>query len=245
MMGKFCYGCITLTGSVREENQDNYLLYSVCGQEIYSAAAKDEELKRGCSERGVFAVFDGIGGGNDGGRASEICAEYLLENAERLMTAPSEMMDILIEMNGQVCGYSAERKLGVCGTTAAVVLADGGRIYASNVGDSRIYHFRTGLTQISADHVMSYHGRRALTQFVGIPENELCIEPHLCTTQLEDGAGLLICSDGLTDMVDEARIAEILMGDGSADEKCGRLADEALAAGGRDNITIIVLEWNG
>ena len=245
MMGKFCYGCITLTGKIREENQDNFLLYSVCGWEVFSATAADEELLNGSGEKGVFAVFDGIGGGCDGGRASEICAEYLSENAERLMAVPSEIMGVFKEMNRNVCNYAAEKKLGLCGSTSAVIITDGKRIYAANVGDSRIYHFRTGLTQISADHAMNCRGKRMLTQYVGIPEDEMIIEPDLCSVQIDKGAGLLICSDGLTDMVSEARIAEILAGGGSAGEKCGRLADEALAAGGRDNITIVVLEWNG
>lgn len=214
------------------------------GNDICSGTSKNEEIFiQGNCERGVFAVFDGIGGGSDGKAASKICSEYLLENSDRVFEMPAEIIDVFTEMNDKVCDYTKENKLYVCGSTASAVVAADDRIYASNLGDSRIYYFKSGLNQLSVEHTILHNGKRALTQYAGIPYEELVVEPHFCSAVAEQNVQVLICSDGLTDMVSEKRITEILSENCVTLDKCRKLADEALLNGGRDNITIILLEW--
>lgn len=243
-MERYSYACISLTGNVRNENQDRYLCLYHSGNKYSSViSGESENVVSGICEKGIFAVFDGIGGGSDGEKAAEICAEYLAENADRVIKKPSDIIDVYTEVNGSVCNYANKKKLSVCGTTAATVIVQEDMIYISNIGDSRIYFSDKGLNLVSVEHISVFNNKRLLTQFIGIPEDEMIIEPHFCAMPKKEKSRLLICSDGLTDMVEESKIAEILSGNETVDKKCCRLADEAITAGGRDNITIIVLEW--
>ena len=124
-----------------------------------------------------------------------------------------------------------------------------GVAYIANIGDSRVYGFRNGrINQLSSDHTdevlmkeQGITGRKPhLTQYLGIDPDELCLEPFIKSYRYEEGDRFLICSDGVTDMVDENLITEIVNRSSTPEIAVQRLIKEAKNNGGKDNITAIV-----
>jgi protein phosphatase len=116
-------------------------------------------------------------------------------------------------------------------------------IYTCNLGDSKIYRCdNKNLTQISKDHVIDIFNDRKppLSQFLGIPESEFIIEPYITHGAYNDGDLYLICSDGLTDMISENMIKNILAENKDVKICVDILLEKALANGGTDNITVIL-----
>lgn len=235
------YWCVSHIGNVRSVNQDN-LVYNrsflpinkekrsepICGKE----AAKDLF---------ILGVFDGLGGEECGEVASYIAAK----TAAEIKPKKNPALDILAYhslANQKICDYAVKNSVSAMGTTAAMLTFTEKKIILSNVGDSRVYRFDGDeLKQLSVDHVsVSAFGMKPpLSQNLGIPPTEMIIDPYLLELPYKDNDLYLICSDGLTDMVKNEEIAEILKNElpGDAIES---LLSKALKAGGRDNITIIL-----
>jgi S-DNA-T family DNA segregation ATPase FtsK/SpoIIIE len=148
---------------------------------------------------------------------------------------------------------------GRMGTTVALLCVFHGKIHLYNIGDSRIYHFRRGkLEQLSEDHTPVFcavkmglmtkeqarkHPHRSkLTQHLGIAEKEMIVKPFRKTVKPKENDVFLLCSDGLTDMVDDAGIENMLRLQNNADGAVKALIDTALENGGRDNICIILIK---
>ena len=117
--------------------------------------------------------------------------------------------------------------------------------YVCNVGDSRAYRLRDGeFLQLSCDHVEKRPGRdqkkAALTQHLGFGSEEIEIEPYIAKGELKRGDTYLLCSDGLSDMLTNFEITDIMLGCEDAEDCVRQLIDSALQHGGRDNITAIV-----
>ena len=116
-----------------------------------------------------------------------------------------------------------------------------------NVGDSRGYLLRDGrLEMVSRDHVPEVGGTRggrshAVTQSLGGTYTRRRLNPHLSSTTLGRGDVVLLCSDGLTDLVDDGQIAALLRSDSNC--PATDLVEAALVAGGRDNVSVIVLAF--
>ena len=141
------------------------------------------------------------------------------------------------------------------GTTLTVALSLGPDLTVAHVGDSRVYLLRRGalhrltrdhtlaqeladLGEIPAGDVATHRLRHVLTQAIGVWEAGG--EPEVRRFRLADGDRLLLCTDGLTEMVDDATIAAELGRDRSAADIGQALIDLALARGGRDNVTVVV-----
>jgi len=137
-----------------------------------------------------------------------------------------------------------------------VVLVQKGRAFVGNLGDSRVYRLRRGrLVQISRDHSVvaelmaagrigpdqaaDHEAQGQLTHYVGMEEEP---EPYIRSFALRGGDRLLLCTDGLTDAVDEGGIRGILRAMDEPQVACERLIGAANAAGGPDNITVIVVD---
>ena len=152
-------------------------------------------------------------------------------------------------MNNKVLEYAEKEHIGSMGSTAAMVFASGRNLYAANLGDSRIFQFSgRGLSQVSEDHVLSggFLGKAPLTQFLGLSEEEgFLLEPSVRKLKASAGEWVLICSDGLTDMVAEEKIASRIEEGSEAKEIVRLLLEDALENGGRDNITILLLKISG
>ena len=235
------YCCICDRGNIREKNQDNF----VCGGAILPAAnhGTPEPLTGSLpsGEGPLFGVFDGMGGEQEGEKAAFLAAQAASE-AKFGGDPVKDLRGLCLEANRRVCDYAESHRVSSMGTTAAMVRFMDEGVYACNLGDSRIFRFHAGaLRQISQDHVLPAPKSKKppLLQYLGIPETELLLEPGLSFQRPDPGDRYLICSDGLTDMLTPEEIARCLE---EPDVKAAaeRLAREAMGAGGRDNLTVLL-----
>ena len=222
-------------GRARERNEDSFLV-----------------------QEPLFAVADGMGGHRGGNVASSLAVKTLSSidlSAEGLAASLEERVK---QANRRVLEQgAADRELRGMGTTLTAVLADGERAYVAHVGDSRAYLLRDGnLQQLTEDHTLvqrmvregklsaeeagNHPQRSILTRALGVEEN-LSVEQ--LTMDLHAGDRLILCTDGLTSMVDRENIQEILEAESDPQAASERLVDAANAAGGDDNITVIVLDF--
>jgi protein phosphatase len=210
----------------------------------------------------VFAVADGMGGHAAGDVASDAVVTRLAAIAESGFVEPEAVVEALREATVDISHAIDERELGV-GTTvtgAALTLHDGHPYWAVfNVGDSRLYLFEHNvITQVTVDHSVvqelvtaglisandaEHHpDSNVVTRAVGFNTEPL---PDFWLLPVARGSRLLLCSDGLTREVTELRLRLHLAAGLDAQETALALVDAALAAGGRDNVTAIVVDVLG
>ncbi|MCI8489807.1 MAG: serine/threonine-protein phosphatase [Lachnospiraceae bacterium] len=240
--------CISHMGRIRGNNEDNFYFN---GQSLMAEHESMPEPVTGVfssSEKIAVAVFDGMGGENAGETASYAAAEAFRKICRQTKISKTGLLQMMRTLNVQVCKKAEEEKLGQIGTTATILYFYADYAYIANVGDSPAYILRNGrLKQISEKHtneeLLRLSGLKnrtpALTQFLGIAEEELYLEPYLAGVELEAGDICLLCSDGLTDMVTKENIQAILSNHMSSRHMVTTLLETALQHGGRDNITII------
>ena len=255
------YSACSEMGRVRSNNEDN--LY--CGGVILTPETRETPfaLSGEAAAPCLFAVCDGMGGQEEGEFASFAAASLLPELEEALKTAPPEKTGRLVQeyvtkANKLICDRMSEKSVRI-GTTLVLVIVTEEVILPYNIGDSRIYEYTGGkLSQISRDHTLtmqkvrmgvlteeeakSDRDRNKLTRYLGVFEDEMVMEAEaLPALPLTERRRLLLCSDGLTDLVNNDRIEEILQSAATC-EAAGLLVAEALEAGGKDNVTCIVIE---
>ena len=148
------------------------------------------------------------------------------------------------EANEAICRYADRSGIGSMGTTAVMLAFADKEITLCNIGDSKAFRFDgETLQQLSVDdYALSAYGRKPpLSQNLGIPADEFAIEPHIMKAPCCAGDIYLLCSDGLTDMVSAQEIRRILSeSEQDMNAAAEKLLQEALDAGGRDNITILL-----
>ena len=182
--------------------------------------------------RRLFVVADGLGGHPAGDVASRLAVEVVAEELEVDVSGDGlmqRMSDVLDEANQAVVsvGRDDASKRGM-GTTAVVahLSEDEQLLTLAHVGDSRAYVLRDGeLLQATHDHVTDNMFGRTLTQAIGSVDG---IDPEAAEIPLAPGDRILLCTDGLTDMLDDEEIAEVLTGDCDPDECCDELVERAL-----------------
>ena len=236
------YACICNTGKVRRNNEDNYYCGGHIREDIYS---NDESVVAGTvasDTNELFAVFDGMGGEACGEVASFVAASHS-ELFARDRAAFEEYLYELAELlNEKVREETEERSLVMMGTTAAMLQLSHDDIYVLNAGDSRIYKLAShSLRRISQDHIVPAYGGKALTKFIGMPDGS-ALSPYIAMGKYKAGDLYLLCTDGVTDMLTDAEIESILDDRLSSQELCRSLVEAALARGGVDNVTAIVLK---
>lgn len=251
-----CFG-LCHCGAKRLENQDNIFVNQ---KYIISPQEAPFTVKDKCND-GALAVFDGMGGEKYGADAAIIGASILDVFFPRLLQVSLAEQkglvdEYLAEANEAICEMSKARGGGMGSTIALLCLKDNVAGFY-NVGDSAGYLFRAGqLQKMTHDHTVEQQkidmgvlsedekkrdsDRNRLTQHLGIPPDEMVISPHHSEVQLEDGDLLLLCSDGLTDMLSYNEIAEILQHCSDVKETVHELSKRALKNGGKDNISVIV-----
>ncbi len=245
---EYAYACHM--GKVRNNNEDNFWC---CGETLAEEHQGIDHVGTGCvpqSDLPLLAVFDGMGGESCGEVASYLaaqsCGDFYRKNKRKLREDPRNFLEeACAEMNRAVCGYSRENRIQSMGTTAALLAFGRDGVFGCNLGDSRIYQARNGqFRQISSDHVLGgmMFGKAPLIQFVGIPEESMKLEPSIVREESAAGIRYLICSDGITDMLADGEIADILAREVPVEETVGILLDRALKKGGRDNATLILCE---
>lgn len=206
----------------------------------------------------LFLVADGMGGHKAGEFASRFVVETIVstilkskeENAiailkEAIMTANQllkEYADTHCEMQGM-------------GTTIVAATIEQGHLIVANVGDSRLYVAGSEIRQVTKDHSLvqemvrlgemdeeiarTHPDKNIITRAVGVAAT---VEPDFFEVGVCPGQHILLCSDGLTNMVDNRQILEILNGDGTLTQKAETLIELANQNGGKDNITVILIE---
>jgi len=202
----------------------------------------------------LFAVADGMGGAQAGEVASRIAAEAFEPAERRDEPAEAFLREIAQAANRQINSLAQhDATRSGMGTTLTAALVDGDEISIGHVGDSRAYRLRDGeLKLLTSDHSLVEELRRQgrltdqqaedhpqrsiITRALG-PEPEVEVDTMTYAARPDDV--YLICSDGLTTMIKEARVREILVESDSLDAATETLVGEANAAGGRDNITVV------
>ena len=207
----------------------------------------------------LFVVADGMGGHNAGDFASRYGVSVLVETVRKDKNFnPVKVMRNAIEAaNREVFSQSRnDPSMAGMGTTMVVCTVVGGYAYIANVGDSRLYLAGSdSMTQITQDHSLiaemvrlgeltpeegrNHPDKNIITRAVGTNEE---VKIDFFDVKLETGDQILMCSDGLSNMVEDQRIFEILKGEDTEADKAQVLVDEANANGGRDNIAVIVVE---
>lgn len=238
------YACISHIGKRRRMNQDNFLC---CG--VYVSPEQPSPLHLpltgtiSSAQTTLFGVFDGMGGEERGEMASYLAARAASRTP--LSEEPVVVLNAVCQnANRDICEFVSQNGLGTCGTTAAMLLLEPEHLTACNIGDSKIFHLtEQHLVQISEDHLsLAPAGVKApLSQCLGIPPEELTLCPHYDTLDYGVGDKYLLCSDGLTDMVPLAEIEHILSVL-PPEEAAQVLLQRALDYGGKDNITLLILQ---
>lgn len=210
-------------------------------------------------QKNLYLVADGMGGCNAGEVASSTAISAFveaMENAENGETL-DKMMNAVAECNKKVYQKSRENiEFLDMGTTLVAVTIENGKMFVVHVGDSRVYLFReNNLQQITTDHsyVMElvkigsitreeaevHPKRNIITRAIGIRED---VEADTVIEDIKQGDKILLCTDGLSNMVSKAEMAKILIEQCSTEEKVKKLIALANEKGGLDNISLILIE---
>lgn len=227
------YAARTDVGNVREHNEDSYMAKSP-----------------------LFVVADGMGGHEAGEVASKIAVDTMAAHAPKGPN-PEALADAVIEANAAVLrgAQNGTGKPGM-GTTLTAVTVFDDEVTVAQVGDSRAYLLHDGaLQRITRDHSLMaelieqgrlteeearFHPQRSvITRALGSDPN---MQPDTFTLQVEDGDRLMLCSDGLSSMVADDIIEAIMRQHVGPAQACDALVNEALASGGLDNVTVVIID---
>jgi protein phosphatase len=266
-------GALSHQGRVRSNNEDHYLVARLSRTfESLMTNVPDGDVPKQAHESGYgMLVADGMGGMAAGEVASRLAIQTMVqivlevpnwillvdELSEPELTA--RVSEYFQEIDSQISKQQAtDPSLAGMGTTMTLAYSLGAEAFIGHVGDSRAYLFRDGNTQqLTQDHThvqrlvsagaitrqqaATHRLRGVLTQAIGGQSGQLRVEVH--RLQLREGDRLLLCTDGLTDMVPEASIAEALARSRSAQQICQDLVDLALNAGGKDNVSVCLAHY--
>ncbi len=233
---------ITDVGRVRSINQDY----------VFASDAPVGKLPN------LFVVADGMGGHNAGDRASSYAVEVFLNNVRREKEKnPVKVIRRSIEKaNAKVFeeARSQEKYKGM-GTTMVAATVVGDTLYVANVGDSRLYLIKDGIRQITRDHSLveeiiraggltreearSHPDKNVITRAVGV---EKTVAIDFFDVTVKQGDKLLLCTDGLSNMLTDEQIGRIIEGESDLQTAGEQLVAEANRGGGYDNITALLVK---
>jgi PPM family protein phosphatase len=247
-MAENFYG-ITNTGRIRDNNEDTFLA---------------ETLPNGWI---VACVIDGVGGYEGGEVAAAIARETIREALQQPSFDPVKTLrESLLQANKNIYDEKLRHRgkdQMACVLTIALVDVESNQFYYAHVGDTRLYLLRDqSLVKVTKDHsfvgFLEDSGRLSEKEAMAHPKrNEinkaLGFDPQidLRSDYIETGQSpflpgdmLLLCSDGLSDLVNRSEITSVLLSPTSLQEKCQALVDAANIAGGKDNITVVIVHNN-
>ena len=241
--------CSSSVGKVRRNNEDNFLFDGTCLPQDNRGQLPPLNLYGAFEGDKYMAVFDGMGGMDYGEVASATAAESIKQLTQNGNFQPEDLENACLQASRAV--RDAQTALGShnVGTTPAMLCFHNDQVHAVNVGDSRIFGLRGDrLVQISVDHTDEAYmkakgivGRKPrLTQYLGMDPGQVRLEPYLTKGVVQAGDVYLVCSDGLTDMLDNDTIRQLLTVSGTASACVENLIGAALEKGGHDNVTVIV-----
>lgn len=234
--------CLTDIGKLRSMNQDF----------VYASQQPVGNLHN------LFIVADGMGGHNAGDYASRCAVETMVDyigNAKE--KKPIRLLSAAVQAaNREVYKRSMEdRSLAGMGTTLVACTVMGDSLYVVNVGDSRLYIVEDEIDQITKDHSLveemvrngqlekedarNHPDKNVITRAIGMRDR---VQTDLFDVGLHEKDRCLLCSDGLTNMVEDEQILRIIREAGSLEEAARELKDTANRNGGSDNISVILIE---
>jgi serine/threonine protein phosphatase PrpC len=264
---------VTDIGRVRSSNEDQFLIAELTKTMRILHTSLPEPRARLGDERGhLFLVADGMGGHRAGEHASALAVTAIEQftlntfkwffhsdgpDAQRVLT---QFQAALREADARVFEESVEHpELSGMGTTLTLAYCLDAQLCVVHVGDSRAYIFEGDqLHQITHDHtlmaemvargtlkpeeVKHHRLRNIITNVVGGNEEGVNVEAH--ALEVHAGDRLLLCSDGLTEMLSNDAIAATLRAEPDPQAVCAKLLAQANDAGGRDNITVLIVRFD-
>ncbi|HEY4590814.1 MAG TPA: protein phosphatase 2C domain-containing protein, partial [Thermoanaerobaculia bacterium] len=235
--------CLSDPGLARENNEDRVL----CDP-----------------ERGIYAVIDGVGGESGGEIAAQTAMEILQARLSRRTTDPSRLIREAIALANKQIWERAQANPALTGMSCVLTVAvvDDGQVTIGHVGDSRLYLLKPGkIKKVTRDHspvgaredtgeiseaeAMAHPRRNEIFRDVGSAPHEPDEEGFIDITRIafEPDAALLICSDGLSDLVTSQAILSTVEADAGHPKRAAQgLIDAANQAGGKDNVSVVLVE---
>jgi serine/threonine protein phosphatase PrpC len=261
---------LTDPGKVRENNEDHFLIARFDrSMQTLLTNLPSGHVPDQCGETAYgMLVADGLGGAAAGEVASRTAVSVLVDlvlqtpdwilrlDESLLREVRLRMQQRLQQVQQSLIEQARETPmLAGMATTLTLACSLGANLLLVHIGDSRAYLFRHDrLTRLTSDHtvaqsladrgkirpedVATHPWRHALTNALGGTEGRVYVEEH--TLPLADGDQVLLCTDGLTDLVQDEAIGEVLRSARTAADACRALVDRALKAGGKDNVTVIL-----
>lgn len=264
---------ITDRGTVRETNEDQFLIAELSkAMRVWQTSLPEPKLQRGEERAHLFLVADGMGGHQAGERASAIAVaaiEHFTLNTFRWFFAAdhtgaqavlSQFQSAVKAADARIAEEAAGHpELKGMGTTVTMAFHLGTQVCLVHAGDSRAYLHHAGeLLQLTRDHtlvaelvrkgsvreedVAAHPLRHVITNVVGGPEVGVRVEALAFT--VEAGDRVLLCSDGLTEMVTADAMAAVLKTEAEPEAAARQLLALAIAGGGRDNITVVIVRFD-
>lgn len=207
--------------------------------------------------KNLYIVADGMGGHRAGDKASSFAVNRFVELAKENENEDSFfiMKEVLTQVNRELIELAAsEEEFHGMGTTFVAATVDEEEISVVNIGDSRLYLYSDNLRQITLDHSLveellragqieksrakNHPQKNIITKALGA---SLSMEPDFFKVEWKTGDKVLLCSDGLSNMVDDDEIEEILAADSNEEKIVTQLIDQANYYGGLDNIATVII----
>ena len=243
------------TGTVRKKNQDNFYING----EFIEQYTQKHITADGSFDEGVFAVADGMGGESFGEVASNYAVSVLRDFKAENGGINDKNIDTYIEkVNNLICDEMTKRGQSI-GTTVAIANIKNDTASFYNVGDSKCFHYRNGaVKQMTKDHSVvanlveigvltpeqakADNRRHQLSQALGVFPDDFTISPFISEpVRLQPDDAIIICSDGLTDALDEGMIADIISNNKNPYNVSNELVFSAMHNGSKDNVTAVVI----
>lgn len=236
---------ITDRGAVRQQNQDAYYLDTLTDEQV------------------LCVVCDGMGGALAGNVASRLAVETFVENLRLgVETCPEPMVQELLSKAVTLANQAVYRRATTdlecrgMGTTLVAALARGRTVHILNIGDSRCYHVTgEGISKVTRDHSVvedlvergkltpeaarTHPQKNLITRALGAEEY---VPADYYQVQMGEGDAILLCSDGLSNMVSDQEILYEILHGGECESCCQRLLNIALSRGAPDNVTAILMQ---
>ena len=265
------YG-LTDPGRKRSHNEDQFLVATLSkALQVQHTSLPQEEVHYSGPQGHLFLVADGVGGNAAGEKASALAVSvienFVLDTLNWCLQLRSNAADALLaefrhalEQADHQLIHEAHRRpeLHGMGTTVTLAYCLGDQLFVAHVGDSRCYLLRRGLLyRLTHDHTLvaemvrrgvidaqeaAHCGyRHVITNVVGGSDPGVRVEVH--KLPLESGDTLLLCSDGLTEMVSDQEVLSVLQAEADPAHACRRLVARANDEGGKDNVTVVVARF--
>lgn len=233
---------MTDKGRIRKENQD-YVF------------ASDERIGM---LPNLYIVADGMGGHNAGNKASSCAVKAYLKSVRRTREAqPVKVMNQAVERANEKVLQEAASNVDYrgMGTTMVAATVKDGTLYVANIGDSRLYLVRDGITQITRDHSLveemirsggitkeegrNHPDKNVITRAIGVNHH---VTADIFDIEVTQKDTILMCSDGLSNMLSDQEMYQIIKEEKNIENAGRRLVQEANRNGGGDNITVLLVK---